>query len=149
MGNMSDRLIDWLIDWLLFNARWVALQLYECISGLFITRTTLETLSTMYIWYDISLVLWTVLIATTYHLRPFLINCLTSIYIMCVVFNIAGMWHSSNIYVSSYRATCLFDECQIIGKGLVCTPQLCCLDIRSTSIELNNVSSDITKQKKK
>jgi hypothetical protein len=57
--------------------------------------------------------------------------------------------HSSNIYVSSYRATCLFDECQIIGKGLVCTPQLCCLDIRSTSIELNNVSSDITKQTKK
>ena len=63
--------------------------------------------------------------------------------------NIVGMWHSSNIYVSSYRATCLFDECQIIGKGLVCIPQLCCLDIRSTSIILNNVSSDITKQNKK
>ena len=66
---------------------------------------------------------------------------------MCVIFNIAGMWHSSNIYVSSYRATCLFDECQIIGKGFVCTPQLCCLDIRSTSIILNNVSSDIKKKK--
>lgn len=46
------------------------------------------------------------------------------------------------------RATCLFVECQIISKGLFCTHQLCCLDIRSTSIILNNVSSDITKQNK-